>query len=131
MHKNLHFQSKMKMPESPFYQVLNKNKFIFFISIIIHLGGAGEALRTRREDAQASYADGEGPWLDRAGIKALLGSAETDDPWQNTFCLFLSHVLLHSTRNVYALQMTSRIGQEENKSFVLLGRLFGNGTTFL
>lgn len=104
----------MKMPESPFYQVLNKNKFIFFISIIIHLGGAGEALRTRREDAQASYTDGEGTWLDRAGIKALLGSAETDDPWQNTFCLFLSHVLLHSTRNVYALQLISRIGQEEN-----------------
>lgn len=29
MRENLHFQCKMKMPESPFYQVLNKNKFIF------------------------------------------------------------------------------------------------------
>lgn len=27
--EDLHFQCEMKMPESPFYQVPNKNKFIF------------------------------------------------------------------------------------------------------
>lgn len=52
MRENLHFQWKMKMPESPFYQVLNKNNFFFFfMPIIICLEGAGAALRMRREDA--------------------------------------------------------------------------------
>lgn len=127
MRENLHFQWKMKMPESPFYQVLNKNKFIFFMPIIICLEGAGAALRTRREDAWASSADGEGLWLDRAEGRASRNWCSL----ANMFCLFLSKVLPHSTIDVCALGRIRKMGQEKNKGFDWLGRLFGKGTTFL
>ena len=78
-----------------------------------------------------SCADGEGPWLDRAGGRALLGPAETDGPWENVLCLFLSKVLPHITINACALGGIRRTGQEENKGFFWLGGLFGNGTTRL
>lgn len=120
MCENLHFQWKMKIPESPFYQVLNKSKFIFFMPIIICLEGAGAALRMRREDAWVSCANGEGLWLDRAGGRAVLGPAETDAPWQNMVCLFLSKVLSHSTINICALGRIRKTGQEKNPK-VLIG----------
>lgn len=101
------------------------------MSIIICLEGAEAALRTRREDARVSCADGEGPWLDRAGGRAVLGPAETDAPWQNMLCLFLSKVLPHNTVTVCAVGRIRKTGQEENKGFVWLGGRFGNGTTVL
>lgn len=127
MHKNLHFQWKMKMPESPFYQVLNKTKFIFFMPIIICLEGAGAALRMRREGAWLSCANGEGLWLDRAGGRAVLGPAETDAPWQNTFCLFRSKVLPHSTINVCALGRTRKTRQEKKQRFWMAWGTFWKG----
>lgn len=127
MCENLHFQWKMKMPESPFYQVLNKNKFIFFMPIIICLEGAGAALRMRREDAWASSANGEGLWLDRAGGRALLGPAKTDAPWKNMVCLFLSKVLPHSTINVCALGSIRKTGQEKTQRFCLAWGPFWKG----
>lgn len=46
---------------------------------------------------------------------------ETDAPWQNTFCLFLSKVLPHSTINVCALGRIRKTGQEKTKILIGLG----------
>lgn len=99
--------------------------------IITRLEGAGAALRTRREDARVSCADGEGAWLDGAGGRAVPGPAVNNAPWQNMLCLFLSKVLPRSTINACALGRIRRTGQEENKGFVWLGGLFGYSTMFL
>lgn len=60
----------------------------------------------------------------------MLGPAEINAPWQNTFYFFLSKVLPHSTINML-WEGSERLGGKKPKGFDWLVGLFGKDTTFL